>query len=157
MNKKKIAAILLILAATAITIFIFSNSAKAAEDSRNQSAGIVEKAADLLEKAGLTVNTDDLSFYVRKFGHFSEYFLLSALISPAVALTFENKKLIALAPVYCFAVAVIDEFAVQASAAGRSPEWRDCFIDLGGALSAVLLTAVILYIIKRKKSNSGSP
>jgi len=150
---KKIWAFILFASAALFTLFIFFNSAKVAEASAAQSNGIVERICDTFTSLGLkTPNPDTLSFIIRKTGHFAEYFLLGFLSALGVTMISYNKIHIVSSPIYCFSVALLDEFAVQAATEGRSPEWRDCFIDLTGALlstGAVIL--IVFFYEKRRK------
>lgn len=147
MNKNRIIAITLTFFAVLITLFIFANSSKVAEESKQQSEGITEAIVEAADGCGVKLDSESVSFFIRKAAHFGEYFILAAVISSAIALMSVNKKLIFLSSVCCFAVALCDEFVVQSATAGRSPEMRDCIIDLCGAL----LAALTVYIIKKKR------
>lgn len=151
MNKNRIFAIILAFIAVLMTVFIFGNSLKVAEESKQQSAGIVEAVVEAANEIGVRLDAESVSFFIRKSAHFCEYFILSAIISAALALAFTNRRLIFISPLYCLLVAVCDEFVFQNATAGRSPEVRDCVIDLCGALLAVIAVYFVLFIIKKRK------
>ncbi len=149
MNKKRIYAIIFAISAVALIIFIFSNSLKTAEVSKEQSDGIVTDVIEFLIRAGITADHDDLSFIVRKLAHFAEYFLLGGLVYLTAFFADVKKPFIAAVSV-CLITAIGDEFVVQAITEGRSPEIRDCIIDLfGGAASS----ATIYFITRKRYSN----
>lgn len=141
---------LLSLAVVAFICFIFFNSAQTGEESSRSSGFVTGIIKWFLDLFGITPDGNSLSFIVRKTAHFGEYFILSLLCSALALSVFEKKKYIALAPMLAFSVALCDEFIVQGSTAGRSPEWRDVLIDLSGAVIASLLLALFVYLRARR-------
>lgn len=152
MDKKKTVATVFAVASILFTIFIFSNSAKVAEESAKQSGGIVDTVMGFLHNWGIDLTADTLSFIVRKLGHFAEYFILGTTVGSALYLWKESKSNLLYSPLYCTLVAVIDEFLIQGNTQGRSPEIRDCFIDLLGSILAVLFILFIIYCVKNTKA-----
>ncbi len=152
MKKRTVLRIILAVCVTGLTVFIFSNSLTIGTQSAEQSGRITEIVEAVLDSLFGEEQRDDLGKIVRKLGHFSEYFALSAVFAPFV-LTFTKKKRFAwLSIPYCGIVAVCDEFICQRITEGRSPQWTDVLIDLGGAVGALLLILGILVIVgKRKK------
>ncbi len=109
--------------------FIFYMSSKPAVESSAASSQIVDAILNWLNLSGTFEET--LTFIVRKGAHFTEYFILSTLIT-ATHGSFKNKKynysFILLVGVL---VALGDEF-LQGFILGRSSEVRDVLIDLSG-------------------------
>ncbi len=155
MDKRRIAATVFAVASILFTIFIFSNSAKVAEESAKQSGGIVETVMGFLHNRGIDITVDTLSFIVRKLAHFAEYFILGTAVGSAVYLWSGTKSKLLYSPAYCTLAAVIDEFAIQGNTAGRSAEIRDCFIDLAGSICGILFLLFIIYCAKRYKSRQN--
>lgn len=147
-RKKYIAAFALL--AVALVVFIFFNSAQSGEESGAASDGVVAVVKKALGFFGITPNEESLGVFVRKAAHFSEYFVLGAVVS-LLAYTLSNrKKYIALSPVIAFIVAACDEFIVQNASEGRSPEWRDVGIDFCGAMLATAVVALLLIRLYKK-------
>lgn len=146
MNKRRIIAIVCTVLSVAVIVFIFSNSLLSADISSQQSGEIVEAVAEILIKMGIPSDMDTLSFIIRKLAHFTEYFVLGGLLFTSFWL-FGAKKPFVFAVAVCLAVATSDEFVMQRITEGRSPEIRDCLIDLCGAS----LSSGIIYFIKRKR------
>ncbi len=147
MTKRRIFAIVFSVLAIALTVFIFSNSLKTADVSQQQSDGIVDTIADILNKVNLHIDAETLSFLVRKCAHFAEYFLLGGLVY-ASAWLFGSKRPFVVSLLFCFSVILSDEFIAQRITEGRSPEIRDCAIDLCGAVSS----SIALYFIRKRYS-----
>ncbi len=146
MNKQKRTAIIFGVIAVLITLFIFYNSAKPAAESSEMSVGIVEAIIDAAENIGISLDSETLTFIIRKLAHFAEYFLLGICSAKAIS-CFGHKKTF-LAILFCLAVSVCDEFVIQALTDGRSPEIRDCIIDLCGATVG---TSTVYFIKSKKK------
>ena len=81
--------------------FIFARSLKAADESTAESAWVLELVRIIIPSASM--------HFVRKLAHFTEYFILGALLF-ATMQSFGAKKLaMVLAPAGCLAAAVTDE------------------------------------------------
>ncbi len=136
--------------------FIFSNSAKTGEESGAASTAVVESVEGFLEKLGITPDISEL--FIRKLAHFLEYALLSLLCCADILCLIKASKtnrriepFWLISPTFCFLVANIDEFCVQASTAGRGPSFRDVCIDTSGALFTTLVFALVIFFISRRK------
>ena len=106
---------------------------------------------------------------VRKGAHFLEYMLLGVLsavdaIFIAYAISRRSAIFVSLSmlgtSLLSFAVALVDEFVIQAKTDGRGPSWRDVGIDSAGAFAGIMLCMMIFlitYIIaNRCRSDSES-
>ena len=132
--------------------FIWSNSMQTGEDSGEVSSDVTDIINEVVEPVlGEPVSEHT----VRKSAHFLEYMLLGLLASLdvlAVSYALSRRSelfislLMPLSSVLGFAVAVIDEFLIQAATDGRGPSWRDVGIDSAGALTgAIICIAVFLF------------
>ena len=98
---------------------------------------------------------ENISHYVRKTAHFTEFFGLGVLTLLTVWFfrpAGKKKLLYLLCPLLCFLTAVSDE-AIQLSSEGRGPQWSDVLLDLCGALAGILtafLIALLIRAIRRK-------
>lgn len=135
--------------------FIYLQSALSAELSSMESGWL----ADLVSRLFLT-DRETASFIVRKTAHFLEYTILGALLSLTFRELFTEKKrrvfpafLIGLGIGILYAAA--DEFH-QTFVSGRSGELRDVLIDMGGVLTGTLLTALIAFLVQRKKQRKAA-
>lgn len=143
-----------------LTAFVFANSFQSANESEKVSGFFVEAAESLLGCFGVRVERGVLEHIIRKTAHFTEYLALGVAAS-GIAASFKDlpvKKrigFVALAPLYCLAVALCDEFIIQNAADGRSPELLDAMIDLSGAMIASVSAAAVIYLKNRKKTEKG--
>lgn len=150
-KKRKISVAVFATLTVFMTAFIFGNSLQVAEQSAATSGRFVAVLNALLDFFGIEAESDMLSFIVRKTAHFLGYFVLGTFFSLFV-LSLTNKNiLLASSPIYCLIVALADEFIMQEMTEGRSPEWRDVFIDLSGAVLAVSVILVTIKLIKRNR------
>ena len=128
-----------------ITIFIFTNSAKTADSSSEQSSSLVDWAINNL--SFFFKDRSTATYYVRKFAHFSEFFVQGAFLSGALFSVKYHKHFIYV----LFAgllTACIDEY-IQLFFPGRSGEVGDIFIDFGGTCLAVAVFMISWYLIKK--------
>lgn len=92
-----------------------------------------------------------LSFVERKAAHMFLYFVLALLLWLAVSPLFHRKKYqIAAVMALCAALASLDEWH-QLSVPGRSGQVRDVLIDLTGAATALALSALLLWVARRRR------
>lgn len=93
---------------------------------------------------------NQISFVVRKIGHFGEYAILSVLIS-CYLLTYEKvrnqKKYLLGGMIVCTLYAISDE-THQFFVAGRSSKIMDVGIDITGALCGMIFVLIIGFIVK---------
>ena len=127
--------------------FIFGNSLKGPEESKQQSdavGDIIRPIIDPEEK----LSEEEFSFLVRKSGHFVEYAILGV---ECAALAFLLcGRLTLLGVVYsafgCLLMADVDEF-IQ-SFTGRGSKVADVFIDFGGAVTGIAFGFVLIYAVR---------
>lgn len=127
--------------------FIFYMSSQPAEESSNSSSRIVNIVLHTLnlDKS----NEDVLTVIVRKGAHFTEYLILSGLVTVTYG-AFNNKKNYSFILLVCILVALSDEF-LQSFIIGRSSEVRDVLIDFSGALIFFLVNYIITNLKLFKK------
>ena len=128
------------------TIFYFSS--KPADASAQQSdllQKIIEKIFGINETS---------SFIVRKLAHFCEFLGLSLLLNCAMYFSYSKTKPIvatAIASLY----AITDEVH-QIFVEGRSCEFTDWLIDTAGAITGLIIFAIMYIIISRIWLNSNN-
>jgi VanZ family protein len=113
-------------------------SSQPAEESSSSSSRIVDMVLN-------TLNLDEskeevLTVIVRKGAHFTEYLILSGLVTAAYG-AFNNKRNYSFILLTCILIALSDEF-LQSFIMGRSSEVRDVLIDFSGALTFFLLNYI---------------
>ena len=150
-KNKNLFFIILTVFAVLLTIFIFNNSSKTGVESQESSDYFVDKIDRIIFGFNVSIKPETLSIIIRKSAHFLEYFLLSGLAFSALYLKTSNAAVSLLSIPYCLAVAITDEFYFQASASGRSPEWRDFFIDASGAVLAVVIIILIAKMAAKRR------
>ena len=115
---------------------------------------IVVTTADKVLDRGLTESekeewVDKIHFYVRKCGHFTEYFVLAVTFAfPLYVYGVRGIWLVFLAGGFCVGFACLDEFH-QSFVAGRTPSKRDVLIDSGGVLLGILMVRIFGFIGRR--------
>lgn len=130
---------LLIMAA----IFFFSSDTAGAS---NAKSGLF---VSLLAPLAAWIDTDILSFLIRKAAHFFIYALLG--ISAYMTLHSANIKRPQWSLVICILYACSDELH-QLAVSGRSGQLSDVFLDSIGALCGILVCVAILRLKRRKTS-----
>lgn len=131
--------------------FIFYMSNMPGEVSTEQSDIIVE----LIEKLGLNINGEVISFLVRKAAHITEYMILFFLIYRVVRIyiNISKSKIVSIAVLFIYAAA--DEIH-QRFVPGREGCIRDVFIDcIGGIIGILILILINSYNVKRKNKEES--
>lgn len=132
--KKRITLILLII----VNLFIWINSLMPGNVSSEQSNFIVNLIYPLFKNI-LTKN--DLSFYIRKLAHLTEFLILGLLLSYYLTLKNVKYKYI-ITLIYGIIVAIIDE-TIQYFIPNRACQITDVLIDSVGVIIGLLI--YILY------------
>ena len=96
-----------------------------------------------------TLNLDEskgevLTVIVRKGAHFTEYLILSGLVTATYG-AFTDKRNYSFILLMCILVALSDEF-LQSFIMGRSSEVKDVLIDFSGALTFFLANYITTHI-----------
>lgn len=130
-------------------IFLFSQ--QTGQES-SQTSGML---LNILKFLGLESNgrgQSNLSFFVRKAGHFTEYFILGILFlryfgekEPS------NKKRLIVSVLFVFLYAASDEFH-QSFVPGRGPAFTDVLIDTSGGFLGIVLYEKIMQRRLNKKA-----
>ena len=166
--KKYIFAAISTIAVVIWIAFILSNSSQTGVESGSMSKTVCEAINNFFDNIKLNITVSER--FVRKGAHFCEYMILSALVCAnilSISAFFEKIKKktiflwILLALPVSAAVALIDEFCVQMSTAGRGPSFRDVLIDTSGAAFGVLAVAFVIFMylkivgVRRRKCTKG--
>ena len=147
MKKKHIQLIFTIL----WTLFIFTQSLLPGNGSSEQSGFIVDVLYPLVSKIGITIQVNDFSFLIRKFAHFTEYFILGLLLCILYIEIIKPNKLWLIVIIHGAITALIDE-TIQLFTPNRSGEVRDVLIDITGVIIGMILTKLVIKLIKKHKS-----
>ena len=135
------------------TVFVFSNSLRNREQSANQSDKITNGIVDIVEEVtDKPQNHNRWSYYVRKLAHFGEYAVLGTLWLLCLYSFFRKKVYSFLAFAICALIGIIDEI-IQLFVPGRVGSISDVLLDSSGALFAILIVTLILYLVERKKKS----
>ena len=126
-----------------IVIFMFSNQAY----SGNVTHGIIDRVlSDYLSGNWISF----VNFFIRKFAHLFEYFVLTMLVYLVIIEYSKLKKYIYyFSFLFCFLYSVTDEIH-QAFVPGRTAVFRDCIIDCCGGLCFLIL----IYYRNKKRTIS---
>lgn len=151
-TKKRIFLIIIVFT----VLFIWSNSLKTGDASMNSSDGLKQAFIDLLKSFGINLENSFFMNNIRKFAHFTEYFILGGEL-----FLFRNfylkKSLSTLLNITYFGVftAFFDETIQLIPALGRSGEVVDVWIDIFGIiLSFLILKVFFVFAEKIKKHKS---
>ena len=133
---------------------IFRFSLSSGSDSAVTSGRVLMFCNSLFEGLHLPLRLTAVA--VRKLAHFTEFFVLGALLLPTLMLHGFGHPLLVAAPC-ALLVAAVDE-SIQAFVPGRAPSVLDVLLDLSGALCGSLaflaLCLLLLYIKKKRLQKS---
>lgn len=156
MRKTKV--IIPLIGIIGLMLLIFYFSSLNGVESHRLSKGIVRFFRDMspaikgFKEHGPGRNIE-FDFLLRKFLHFSEFFLLSLLVFAAASgLGTGVKRAQRIAVVICFLYSVSDEVH-QIFISGRTPRAADVLIDTCGSIVAMALAG---YILKKRRMG-GKP
>ena len=151
MNKRRIAVALLIVVMALVVSFIFGNSLKSREESRNDSDVVVGVIESII-RAIFGRKIENASFVVRKLAHFAEFLLLGLAVSGFVTVVNYNRKwwLCGHALLFCLMVAVCDEL-IQ-SFVDRGSTVSDVLIDFSGATVGFFVLIALIEVVKIVKN-----
>ena len=122
--------------------FILYMSSKPAVESSQASSQIVDL---ILNWFGVGESYEDgLTFIVRKGAHFTEYFILSALITTTYG-AFNNKKFNYSFILLCGVITALGDEFLQGFVQGRSSEVRDVLIDFSGVSAFLVVFKIFIY------------
>ena len=153
MNKKKI--IYLIMLVLWIS-FIFGNSLLNGPSSSSISGGISGFIYDILTKMHINIDINTLHTLIRKLAHVSEYFILGIIVILNVYQYLKEPKYYILFSIgISLLISIIDE-TIQTFVEGRSGNIIDIGIDSIGYLLSILIMAIILININKKKEQTVS-
>lgn len=138
-GKRKCAIAVLFAVGILWTVFIFCRSMKSGEESSTESG----RLAALLQF--LLGNLPVSEHFVRKLAHFGEYLILALPLTGAVLLMGKRWLPVAVWG-YAVAVALCDEFIIQAITPGRGPRFSDVLIDSAGALVGAAAMVALFYL-----------
>ena len=162
--KKYIVFIILMLLVICWVGFIWGNSMKDGTQSGAESSKVCEVVNDVSQSLGVEEPISEHT--VRKSAHFGEYMVLGFLVcADMVALCAARSPrrewvrilLLSISVPFSALVASIDEFCIQANVEGRGPAFTDVLIDTAGALSALAITVLIIYIVQLFKKIKRKP
>lgn len=162
-EKRKIIALILLFAALLTLVWIFGNSLRNGEQSSAQSNRFLKLIRPFAERAlelfGIKPSEQNLSHYVRKAAHFSEYALFGFLLTCSLRLLWypDRKKVLFVFPI-CLLCAAADE-TIQSFTPGRAASAADVLLDFCGAVfgigCACLLLLLLSAILKKKNGSMG--
>jgi VanZ family protein len=133
---------------------IFYLSHQPAERSSELSGTFLKFMLTIIAVVPFSLELDIIHFLIRKSAHFIAYFMLGILLFHTVRLFYETNFIpMNVAFVLSILYAISDEYH-QTFIPGRSGEVRDVILDASGSLTGIVLYALIIYlIIKRRQIN----
>ena len=135
-----------IIAAIAVTIFIFSNSLMDADQSTVQSDVVVDMVVEAATSVGIPIKRFVAEHIVRKSAHILEFAAQGFFVTLCFGSSFK-RRLASVAPIG-FITACIDE-SIQLFSNGRAAMVQDIFIDLAGAMAGFLLAMLLVRHIRK--------
>ncbi|WP_300561082.1 VanZ family protein [Companilactobacillus sp.] len=96
-----------------------------------------------------------IEFFIRKGAHFGTYFILGLFLCLALYTYFKHNPFLQIFTPWMMAtgLAAFDEFH-QGLTGGRSPMMDDVILDSVGALTAILITMLIIFLRRRHQKKS---
>lgn len=132
---------------------IFYLSAQASGESSNLSSGISKLVLDIINNMfeNTEINMDEFHHLIRKFAHFTAYFILAILSLNALRTSrVYGYKSIVIALIICVIYAASDEFH-QSFVPGRGPAIKDVFIDSAGASTGLFVYVLGLKLLFKRR------
>ena len=125
--------------------FIFGNSMKGPEESAEQSDEVVEIVRPVIDP-NQQMSKEDMSFLVRKSGHFIEYTMLGIECAAFACYIFRKITLTGMAcsALGCLLTANIDEYIQFFTE--RGSQVADVLLDFGGSLFGMAVGCAIYYL-----------
>jgi len=138
-----------------MTLFIWTNSLLPGHLSSEQSGFFVEIASSLFQRININVPIDQLSFWIRKLAHFTQFFILGLLWM----ITLNKSRLNhthALTTVILIGLitALIDE-GIQIFVPNRGSSLIDVAIDLLGVITAGLMIQIFNQLKLRQQKHTS--
>jgi VanZ family protein len=125
----------------AFILFIFSNSLYPGTQSSVQSQDIMNLINGVL--ASCKIHYAFTEHFIRKTGHFTEYFILSILLTFTVhTYRFQKLEAVFIRLFMMLLVPVLDEF-IQLFTPGRGSSVSDVLLDFIGGLTAMLIFSAV--------------
>lgn len=150
-KKRKILSITLLSLLVILQVWIYSNSVRDGMSSTEQSSKVTEIVTpvyeEILPKFDITPTKENISHYVRKTAHFTEYAMLGFL-GIFMILSFKPRSFL----YYCISLpacalsAGVDE-CIQLFTDGRSGQLTDVLLDSCGAAFGILAAALIILLV----------
>lgn len=133
-------------------LFIWSNSLKTGDASMNSSNGLKQIILDLLKSFGINLENSFFIEYIRKFAHFTEYFILGGELY-LYRYFYLKKSLSTFLNITYIGVftAFFDETIQLIPSLERSGEVSDVWIDIFGVLLAFLILKILFIFIRAIK------
>jgi len=125
-------------------IVIFSFSLQNGSLSSLQSGFFSTRIHQFLISINIFVEKSTVSFIIRKYAHFTEFFILGCLIRKS-SIDIEDNRLL----IFIFLVPIIDEF-IQSFVPDRAMSVFDMGIDAIGIITGILLISLIHSKITQK-------
>ena len=136
---------------------IYSFSAQDGTASAQLSSGITHKIVHVVDRIfdfnlsadQIETGVNKIHYYIRKTGHFTEYFLLAVSFSlPLYVYGIRGIWLILTAQILCTGFACLDEYH-QLFVSGRAASQKDVIIDTVGAFTGIISTQIVGYIFRK--------
>ena len=103
---------------------------------------------------GITLSLDQVSFFIRKLAHFTEYFILGVIFYQVYIKYVNFKKLAVILITHGFMTAVLDE-TLQTFIPNRSGQFTDVLIDTLGVITAFLLITFGRKLYERQRTKKS--
>lgn len=147
MQKRKGPRILAFLLTVTVMIAIICFSSQSAAESDGLSKGLAQWLLDLLPSLNDTVTLRKLNHFLRKFAHFSLYFLLGCGLT---GLANRQRRVlpVLLAILGGSVFAATDEFH-QFFSDGRGPMWQDVLLDTCGVTAGAFFIVLLRKAFKK--------
>lgn len=141
--------VLFTLGVIATVVFIFSNSAQAAEVSGAASGRVLAWLQSLLTRIGFPGLAQRLTDHIlRKLAHFAEYTLLGFWLMLCLRVyTRRFVRHISWPVLFGLLVALIDE-TIQLFSEGRSSQLTDVWLDFSGVMAGLLCGLLLLCLCR---------
>lgn len=148
-NKNSIIKFGLLGITTLLVVFIFTRSLTPSIQSAEESTNVLVGINSYFQSIGFNIELSD--FIIRKAAHFTEFMCLGILLTLTLNRFFYNYTKYIFADLFLVTIIPLCDEGLQYFSVGRSPEVKDVFLDLGGAVTGIIIVTVIMVICKKIK------
>jgi VanZ family protein len=144
-ENRKFAKLLFTILTICFIAFIFSNSLFSGTESGKQSSFVLKLVNQFFAHIGITATVTE--HFIRKLGHFTEYFMLGSLLTLTVRMYARKPLKHIFTELFILSIVPEIDECIQSFTPGRGPSVIDVMIDFSGGLTGLMVLLLIINLI----------